>query len=131
MRVIRHGYLIEARRVGQLSFPRWFLRDSRHLYWTGSGWSPQRSKALTYADRDEVLGAVSQLMIETPSRKFQVKLTIVVDAARDFTADELRDYVQRNLRLNVKHDRGASSLDTASFHFNLAFDEMQEEEHGA
>lgn len=131
MRVIRHGYLVELRRVGQRAFPRWFLRDSALRYWTGSDWTPQRTKARTYADETEATNEVARLMIETLPRRFRTSLTIVVDAARDFTIEELRDYLRRNLGWRLKHDRGVSSLDTACFHLEFSFDEVREERDGA
>src|SRR4051812_23310131 len=113
MRVRRHGYLVQMVQVGNPQFPRWSLHDTTNRYWAGDEWITEASKAVLYADDVTVRHDLNQLMSKKPPRIFTARVTIMIDAARDFEIAELRDYLRRNIRCRLKDDHGISSLDTA------------------
>lgn len=115
----RHGYFVEMKRIANASFDRWCLRNSQQRYWTGKDWVDDRARALIYADEGECKLDLINLTFQMPPKKYEVPMTIQVDASRDFTIEQMRDYVRRNFKWKLKDDHGISPLDTANFYLQI------------
>jgi len=126
-KINRRGYRVEARQIGNPKFPRWIVVDSADRFWGGKEWQPDIAKALRYFKEEEAnLDAITLRSIVVP-RRLYTSIAIHFDASADFTLDEIREYLRRNLQWRVKEDSGLSLLDDARFDFDVEFDGLEEE----
>lgn len=127
----RKGYQVEARQHGNKIFPRWIVVDSAGRFWDGKEWQIDIAKGLRYIKEEEAnLDAITLRSIVVP-RRLYTTIAIHIDAPTDFSHEEIREYLRRNLQWRVKDDSGASSLDKARFDFDVEFDGLEEEQqHG-
>lgn len=127
-KVNRIGYRVEARQYGNKKFPRWIVMDSGNQYWDGKNWQSDIAKAMRYINEEEAILDAITLRSNVVPRRLYTSIAIHVDASGDFTHEEIREYLRRNLQWRVKDDCGVSSLDSARFDFDVEFDGLEEEQ---
>lgn len=120
------GYQIDVKQVGTEQFPRWAIGDSRGRWLSDHGWSNDPSKALRYANEDEANQLCLECRDDIPRRRFFVPLKIVVNANGDFSIEDLREYLRRNLGLYLNDDDGEHVCDNATYDVKFFWHELDE-----
>lgn len=53
---------LHANRIGSHQAPRWIVKSSKELFWTGCGWSPYYTDALLFYELSDAQNVISELM---------------------------------------------------------------------
>lgn len=122
----KFGYWIDVQMVGNERWPRWAIKDSRRRWYSDDGWTSDPKRALLYANEAEAKETCARCRDDIPLRRFFVPVRIVVNANADFTLDELRDYLTRNVRLYLADDGGEHPCDDATFDLDFFWNDLEE-----
>ncbi len=122
----KFGYWIDVQMVGDERWPRWAIKDSHRRWYTGDDWSDDPKHACLFATEAEAKETCSRFRDDVPLRRFFVPIRMVVNANADFTLDELRDYLTRNVRLYLENDSGKHPCDDATYDVNFFWNELKE-----
>lgn len=123
----RYGYRVEARQCGNNKFPRWIVVNTADCFWDGKEWQLDIARAVRYCNLSHAQEDATTLRSVIVPRRLYTTIAIHVDASANFSLEEIREYLRRNLQWRVKDENGLTSLDTSRFDFDVEFDGLEEE----
>ena len=122
---------IEVRLLGTAAHKRYMIvRDNGGVEerWNGKGWSPARG-VLYYTEQD-MARDYEKLQIEQvshlPERVFIAPVVIRVRAERDFTLQQLKEYLFAAARLHLDHENGQGPVPGSVVFLDIEWNEAME-----
>jgi hypothetical protein len=92
----------EVRRLGGEADSRYVVISQDH-YWSGVGWTEYIIAAKEYDD-EATAAAECETLVAPAIHRFTVPLKVIVDGEREFTPEELRDFLGEYVIAAVTHD---------------------------
>lgn len=102
--------MFETIEVGPDRHPRFVISTNAGCVWTGADWSTDESKALVYANPKLVERDIRRLAerwerMPKPLR-LEVRLVFEIDADQPVDLESLKEYIKRNVEMDLDDDDG-------------------------
>jgi hypothetical protein len=114
----------EIEQIGRPEWPRFAIKDLNQCFFTGSGWTPDRRKALLFANRAIAEAECRRLHDDIVPRVFRVNLQIEMLSQQQISPDAILEYISRQIRLEIESDE-EHPCSFASFDFTIDWDSFR------
>jgi hypothetical protein len=112
---------LEIEQIGRPEWPRWVIKDTIQQFFTGNNWTPDRKKALLFANRAVAEAECRRLHDDIVPQVFRVNLQIEMLSEQQISPDAILEYISRQIRLEIESD-DEHPCSFARFDFTIDWD---------
>lgn len=109
--------------------PRYYITDTKGIYWTGNDWAEDRRKAFLFHRLNEVGDTLHALMlIEVPGPLLTYTLSLVIDAKSEtpLDLDALKAWLAKAAQVQINAEHGPGPIPNSMVMIRIDWEQLKE-----